>query len=534
MNWLHNLSGAVVVSMAMAVYGASPDDQFVDAYNLIQEADALVEVGKTKEAREKYLEAQEGLAGLKQSHPDWNEKVVQFRLKYVAEKLKPLTSGEKTAEPLIQDSRKLESISNDSDTSRELKALREQTSRLAADRELLQAKLKEAWSAQPAAIDPRELAEAEGRNKSLQKEVALLKVQLEKAEAKPDKPIDPAVFEETRTALAAAQQKLDQQSEVVAALTLERDTLQNHLKTYLDGSRVKTLHEENEALRRQAGDPAVGNAMEGLRQQVDLLQDALRLAREENQSLEQQRDTARNRLKELTEELDQSKASGQGTNAERLANELALLRARLAAMEREQALVAPEKSTDHGSARVKPAFADQRPDGAERADEPPFRTTDQGVRPFAEPGNTQLDQKRLSAMEASLRSALDSNPNDASALSQFGILKARQREFDEALEALSRAAQLDSTNAATFQYLGLTLGEKGLRGPAESALRRAVELAPGNADAHYNLALLYATQNPPLRELARRHYQKAVEAGHPKNPELEKALPGAGAAAATR
>jgi hypothetical protein len=36
--------------------------------------------------------------------------------------------------------------------------------------------------------------------------------------------------------------------------------------------------------------------------------------------------------------------------------------------------------------------------------------------------------------------------------------------------------------------------------------------------------VVYITQQPPLTELARWHYQKALAAGHPKNPELEKML----------
>ena len=66
------------------------------------------------------------------------------------------------------------------------------------------------------------------------------------------------------------------------------------------------------------------------------------------------------------------------------------------------------------------------------------------------------------------------------------------------------------------------LSEKGLRGPAEAALRRAVQLQPDYAAAHNNLAVVYATQQPPALALARWHYRKALAAGHQKNPDLEK------------
>ena len=55
-------------------------------------------------------------------------------------------------------------------------------------------------------------------------------------------------------------------------------------------------------------------------------------------------------------------------------------------------------------------------------------------------------------------------------------------------------------------------------------MRKAVQLDPGYANAHNNLAVVYISQQPPLVELARWHYQKALAAGHPSNPELEKLL----------
>ena len=61
-----------------------------------------------------------------------------------------------------------------------------------------------------------------------------------------------------------------------------------------------------------------------------------------------------------------------------------------------------------------------------------------------------------------------------------------------------------------------------MRGPAETALRKAIQLEPAYGSAHHNLAVIHATQKPPLTELARWHYQKAINAGHPRNAELEK------------
>jgi len=60
-------------------------------------------------------------------------------------------------------------------------------------------------------------------------------------------------------------------------------------------------------------------------------------------------------------------------------------------------------------------------------------------------------------------------------------------------------------------------------------LRKAVQLDPNYGNAHNNLAVVYINQEPPMAELARWHYQKALEAGQPRNPDLEKMLAEKGA-----
>ena len=72
---------------------AGPDDDFVAAYQLIQQTDAERERGETSRAREGYLKAQQMLQALKRSYPQWNDRVVAYRLRYVAEKLDTLPSA---------------------------------------------------------------------------------------------------------------------------------------------------------------------------------------------------------------------------------------------------------------------------------------------------------------------------------------------------------------------------------------------------------------------------------------------------------
>ena len=104
-------------------------------------------------------------------------------------------------------------------------------------------------------------------------------------------------------------------------------------------------------------------------------------------------------------------------------------------------------------------------------------------------------------------------------------------KFDDAFNALSRAAKLDPNNPEIQNYLGVTLSHKGLRVQAETALRKAIEINPSYAPAHNNLAVIYLNQTPPMPMLARWHYEKAVMAGQPRNADLEKLLAEQGSAA---
>jgi Flp pilus assembly protein TadD len=132
-----------------------------------------------------------------------------------------------------------------------------------------------------------------------------------------------------------------------------------------------------------------------------------------------------------------------------------------------------------------------------------------------------LEAGQLDQAEKHLNAALAADPIDAHATALLGHLKFRQEKFDEAIEALNRAAKLNPRDADVQNLLGVTLSQKGLRGPAEQAFRKAIVLADNHAGAHHNLAVFYATENPPNLALARFHYQKALSLGHEKNPDLE-------------
>jgi Tfp pilus assembly protein PilF len=59
---------------------------------------------------------------------------------------------------------------------------------------------------------------------------------------------------------------------------------------------------------------------------------------------------------------------------------------------------------------------------------------------------------------------------------------------------------------------------------AEKEFKSALAIDPTYGDANYNLAILYATWQPPKWDDARSNYQQALEKGVKPNPDLEKML----------
>ena len=73
-------------------------------------------------------------------------------------------------------------------------------------------------------------------------------------------------------------------------------------------------------------------------------------------------------------------------------------------------------------------------------------------------------------------------------------------------------------------YLGITLSEKGWASAAEQEVRKAIELNPQYPDAHFNLAVLCTRGKKPRFELARYHYQKALDLGAAPDAQIEATL----------
>ncbi|MBI3418072.1 MAG: tetratricopeptide repeat protein [Verrucomicrobia bacterium] len=680
--------GAAALSLA-----EEADSHFIRVYKLIQDGDTSASNSQTRAAAKSYREAQTELKSLQKAHPAWNEKVVKFRLNYLAEKLSELGESltpEKT--PAVNPSAPVSAttqVAEDPKLRQELNGLNQQLRALESDKRLLEAKLREALIAQPAAVDPQELRKAEDRIVRLQKENELLKVGLEKQKSKTVPAVDPNALEQMKRALGEANLKLQEQTaanakleaekkqlaarlqdrssaapsavvktaprelpttnarlqaqlERINTLTREKELLQRQLTSAGPAGQLAALKSENEVLKKQLASVRTGakprardeslrqdlqttrtelaaqkSANEALRLEKLVLErqlkestsgatfaarvqnrpansrasaDERKVERAENerlQRLERERDDLKKKLDAANAQLARRAATSRTAMNPKSSREVAALNARIAALETKRvpytaeelalfkapAAAAPRvsqvasntKSTatfqlaaeNSATKSVAPAvaaepiretkparksiedlppgagplvteaqraFAARRFEEAETKYKQALKLDEKSVFLLANLATIQLEQNRFEEAEKNLNLALANAPDDAFSLSLFGILKFRQEKYDDALTSLSQAVKLDPQNAETQNYLGITLSQKGQRDAAEGALRKAIQLSPGYPSAHYNLAVVYATQQPPFREMARLHYQKATAAGHPKNADLEKIL----------
>jgi tetratricopeptide (TPR) repeat protein len=387
-----------------------------------------------------YGEAQTELEKFQKIYPDWEQKIVSYRLDYLAEKiavltaqLPPLTDTRPQMEPAAADTA---ASTSTADAGSQLGGLRAQVQSLQSDNETLEAKLKEALAVQPAAVDSGELARAQAQIRSLMKENDLLKAS---------------------------------QAQVSAAVAPVAPPNQPE-----DAARVSELTGEVSTLRA-------------------------RLAADEAQAVPYTpEETA------LLKQPEPQPATNAGV-AKKSINELPAGSAELVA-------------------EAQSYFAAKQYDKAAEDYQKILQHDAGNPLVLGNLAAIELEQGDLDSAEKHIKTALAQSPDDAYDLSILGYLKFRQEKFDDAFDALSHALKLDPENPEIENYLGVTLSHKGLRAQAEAALRKAIEIDPNYAAAHNNLAVIYISDEPPSPELARFHYQKALDAGQPRNPDLEKML----------
>jgi len=593
-----------LLTSARAQSGA--DEKYIAIYGLIEQADNLLSSGETQDALAAYLDAQTQLQQLQKKYPDWNASIVAFRLSYLDDKiaeLKPKTPAPTPATPPAAGTETVLSAAasvrtnvtpvmaerlRNQELAAQMDNLQTQLQSAQSENQTLQAKLKEALAAQPAAIDANELVQAREQIRWLMKDNDLLKA------SRTNPPVPTAAEPPPTDQLINYVKKYSDEHQRAERLAAEMAALQESLSKsppQNDSATLASLRAANEKLKMQIESfrEAATNApvvekltaeLSDARTQIASLKATVRTVSLQNTELRKQvqdlveevkssADDFAKRIRIVTQQRDDLIAKlaaadrkiSRGTNGAadvaqltELNDQVNALKARLAvdeakavpyspeelALFRQAAPTAPitEKRPIHemppGSAELVASaerhFASREFDAAEADYQKILDRSPNNGLVLANLATIELQQGKLDLAEKHITAAVAQSPDDAYNLSTLGYLKFRQEKYDDALEILSRAAKIDPNNPEIQNYLGVTLGHKGLRIQAETALRKAIEIDANYAPAHNNLAVIYLNQTPPLPQLARWHYQKALDAGQPRNLDLEKMLAQQGAA----
>ena len=605
---MKRLFGIVILLLVLVpcIRADGPDDQYVQIYNLIQEGDSFAP-NQSAQAMAKYTEAQKALFRFQKVYPGWNERVVNFRLNYLASKITLLSANTPGASnapvavnspppapsrtapvpaplPIVQTPPPAAPVvapqsqpgPSATDLQNQIGELQNQLRQLQNDKSLVEAKLREALAAHPAGADPREFAQAQDKIRSMEKENALLQVSLAQEREKVASLANSTQLEQTKIKLAETKRQLAEQTVRATQLAQQNESLQAQVKTLSAGSKAAaakspadTTAASADLTRQLAQAKATIAALEAdkdvwalektaLQNRVRQLETPVAASStplwtqdtEHVKQLERERDELQKKLDAAQRELYGRNGKSTAARVDELANQLETLRARLDIYESKPAPYTPEElalfkkpataaSDAHAgekSARELPAgtvqlvsqaqqdFSAGSYQQAEQKYLEVLHHDDKNVNTLANLATIQLEMGHFEDAEKNLKAALAVAPGDAFSLSILGNLKFRQAKYDEALDALSRAAKVDPRNAEIQNFLGLTLSEKGMRSAAETAFRKAILLNPNYGGAQNNLAVFYLTQQPPSVELARWHYEKAVAAGFPRNPDMEKML----------
>ena len=587
------LTVAVIVFASLATVRAQQeaDEKYLDIYSLIQSAENLAGNGETRDAAAGLADAQAQLQKFQKLYPTWNPDIVAYRLNDIASKMAamkgqsaPKTTTGSSAPAANDPNKKLKT---------EVADLQEQLKSIQAENDALQAKLKEALASQPAAVDATELAKQLTIIKELTKQNDLLKARpAGDTNAAATKAELAAYVQKFAAERARAQQLATENTELqaklassavpdaaaLAALRAENEKLKNQItafdaasaklpdynrlvaelrdaraeivqlrsaavvtgleKTALEGkvttlaTKVTSLTTELAGLRKANYDARIRDLSE---QKADLERKLSEL--QKNPPPGAAKDNAAEQLAKLNDEVKALRSRLNVAEAKVIpysADELALFRQ--PAPKRNVDVEPVKKSvnqlptgTSELVASAQDHFAKHEFDEAESDYQKILERDQNNGLVLANLATIELQENKLDDAEKHIAAALKQNPNDAYNLSTYGYLKFRQEKFDDALDALSRAADIDPNNPEVQNYLGVTLSHKGQRAQGETALRKALQLNPNYAPAHNNLAVMYLSQEPALPQLARWHYQKALDAGQPHNSDLEKMLAEKGA-----
>ena len=142
-------------------------------------------------------------------------------------------------------------------------------------------------------------------------------------------------------------------------------------------------------------------------------------------------------------------------------------------------------------------------------------------------GSAKMRAGKYADAEIALKKCLTYDADNETALFNMGINYFSQQKFKESMTYFERGLEKQPKNSRGHHYLGIIATRMGLLDRAEREFKAVLAIDPTYGDAHFNLAVLYISWDPPKWDQARSHYADALKKGVKPDAGLEKILSGA-------
>lgn len=129
--------------------------------------------------------------------------------------------------------------------------------------------------------------------------------------------------------------------------------------------------------------------------------------------------------------------------------------------------------------------------------------------------------KRYDEAQEHLKKAIEIDGNSGAAHYLLGRTYFVQGRHDDALTSLETGLTHDPKNPKAHNCVGVIASQKGWVDRAEDSFNEAVKIDPDFGDAHFNLAVLFATRDDANALKTKEHYFKALHLGIPRDASIE-------------
>lgn len=560
---------ALLVLLVPRVRAQGADGQYVQIYTLIQEGDAL---GTNQGALAKYTAAQTALQRFQKIYPGWNDRVVTFRLSYLASKITILSGGKIVPATIPMPAKPASSPAPQivaapaqpaptvhaagipapvaapkpqalpvTEFQNQVADLRNQLRQVQNDKLLLQAKLREALSARPAAIDPGDLARAQERIRAIQKENDLLQVSLAQEKSKAASVANSSELEQAKRELAETKQQLADQTARATELAQENASLQSRIRTLATNDEaLSSLRMENEILKtlvdsgRSSKAPAVdGDASRQLAEaqaKIAALESDKEVWRLEKialqnrvkelmasssvavaspvwtdesahmKQLERERDELQKKLDAAEKELYGRNGKATAARVDELAEQLETLRARLEVYESTPV----PYSADELALFKKPEVEVTDP----RAGKKSIRELPAGTVELIAEAQRDFSSKSYQGAEQKYLEVLRRDDKNADTLANLAAIQMEMGHLEDAEKNIKAALAVAPSDAYSLSILGNLKFRQEKYDDALDVLSRAAKLDPRNAEVQNFLGLTLSEKG--MRNAAETAFRKAV------------------------